>query len=66
MTKHGPDLYFDPQFMHQPNHTRVERMLHEMQFLPHEDRRHSDFLLQLERRAHSASLMDWDDHLTPH
>lgn len=65
MTKHGPDLYFDHQFMIQPNHSRVARMLHEMQFIPHEERRHLDALVQPERR-HPDSWLDWDDRQTPH
>ena len=62
MTKDGPDLYFDEKFMKQPNHTRVVRMLHEMQLVPHEDRRHADLPHDQEQRAgEPSSLTDLQD-----
>ena len=48
--------------MKQPNHTRVVRMLHEMQLVPHEDRRHTDLPHDQEHRAgEPSSLTDWQD-----
>ena len=42
MTKDGQHLYFAENFMQQPTHARVLRLLHELEFVPHEDRRHAD------------------------
>ena len=65
MTKHGQDLYFNAQLLTQPNHARVERMLHEMQFVPHEDLRHLVAPHQQEHRVDHPSLLDWNDSPTP-
>ena len=66
MTKNGQDLYFDEEIMHRPNHSRVERMLHEMQLIPHENLRHLDSSHQQEHRANAPSLLDWDDSPSDH
>jgi hypothetical protein len=51
MTQDSQNLYLDDALMNRPNHERVERMLHEMEFLPRRDRRHDDLPHKLEQRV---------------
>jgi hypothetical protein len=64
MTKDGQNLYFDDSFMKQPNHERVERLLHEMEFLPRRDRRKGDTVHQTEHRGAKSRLRRWIEKLT--
>ncbi len=61
MTKNGQHLYFAEGFMKQSNHARVMRLLHEMQYVPHEDRRHVDVSHDGEHRLMPQWLTDWVD-----
>jgi hypothetical protein len=56
MTKDGQNLYFGDGIMRRPNHERVMRMLHEMDFSPHEDRRHADTAHVVEHRFEKSAL----------
>lgn len=66
MTKDGQHLYFEENFMQQPNHARVLRLLHELEFVPHEDRRHADAARLVAELDQPASLTDWHDRRVVH
>jgi hypothetical protein len=63
MTKDGKDLYLEDTFMQQPNHDRVVRMLHEMEYVPHRDRRHGDVEHGVEQRSEKSFLLSLVDKL---
>lgn len=63
MTINEHHLYWNDGFLHQQNHQRVLRLLREMQYTSHADRRCARQRPERERREEPSVLSRWSDKL---
>jgi hypothetical protein len=63
MTFNEQNLYWNEGFLKQPNHQRVVRLLREMQYASHAERRSVDQGLENDRRAKHSVLAWWTEKL---
>ncbi len=63
MTINEHQLFWDDGFLRQQNHQRVLRLLREMQYTSHADRRHLSQSPESERREDHSVLPHWSEKL---
>ncbi len=63
MTFNQHELYWNDGFLKQPNHQRVVRLLREMQYNSHADRRCSQKQPENDRREDHSVLSRWSEKI---